>query len=231
MPERCAGEYQVEVDVPRAAPHKYLRRKFTSTTSLLSTLLTWTTTGPETRLFSDDLFRQFSVLPARSPALAKTKETIAGLNENEINTIVASVQEWNGNPDYEEFRAALDMKTKEGAEKRWSRLKRKGFGKKSEAISHLKTTSEFCEDLTHRALRAKKEKEALERGYVLPPRGASAKERRVARKTAKPTTRTMPNPSATPQLKKNLAETQLWTNLQQPTEISSKSSPLRICSE
>ena len=101
----------------------------------------------------------------------------------------------------------------------------------STLTAHLKTTSESCEDLTHRALRAKKEKEALERGYVLPPRGASAKERRVARKTAKPTTQTMPNPSATPQLKKNLAETQLWTNLQQPTEISSKSSRLRICSE
>jgi hypothetical protein len=97
-------------------------------------MLTWTTTGPETRLFSDDLCRQFSVLPARSPAVAKTKETIAGLNENEIHTIVAGVQQWNGNPDYEQLRAALDMKTKEGAEKRWSRLKRKGFGKKSEAI-------------------------------------------------------------------------------------------------
>jgi hypothetical protein len=47
---------------------------------------------------------------------------------------------------------------------------------------YLKTTSEFCEDLAHRALCAKKEKEALERGYVSPPRGASAKERRVARK-------------------------------------------------
>jgi hypothetical protein len=66
----------------------------------------------------------------------------------------------------------------------------------------LKTISEFCEDLTHGVLRAKKEKEALERGYVLPPRKTLAKERGVARKTAKPTMQTMPNPSATPQLRK-----------------------------
>jgi hypothetical protein len=46
----------------------------------------------------------------------------------------------------------------------------------------------------HKALFAKREKEALERGYVLPPRGASAKERRAARKAAKPIL-----PSATPQ--------------------------------
>jgi hypothetical protein len=59
--------------------------------------------------------------------------------------------------------------------------------------------------LTHGALRAKKEKEALERGHVLPPRGASARERGVARKTAKPTMQTMPNPSATPQLKKKFS--------------------------
>jgi hypothetical protein len=56
--------------------------------------------------------------------------------------------------------------------------------------------------LTHGVLRAKKEKEALEDGYVLPPRKALAKERGVGRKTAKPTMQTMPNPSATPQLRK-----------------------------
>jgi hypothetical protein len=90
--------------------------------------------GAGNEVILGDLYRQFSVLPARSPVLAKTKETIAGLNENEIKTIVVGVQQWNGNPDYEQLRAALDMNTKEGAEKRWSRLKRKGFGKKSEAI-------------------------------------------------------------------------------------------------
>jgi hypothetical protein len=46
----------------------------------------------------------------------------------------------------------------------------------------------------HKALRAKREKDALKRGYVLPPRGASAKERRAARKAAKPIL-----PSTTPQ--------------------------------
>jgi hypothetical protein len=50
------------------------------------------------------------------------------LTENELKTIVAGVRQWNGKPDFDVLKGALGMATKEGAEKRWSRLRKDNFG-------------------------------------------------------------------------------------------------------
>jgi hypothetical protein len=66
------------------------------------------------------------------------KNIIAGLKlkETELKTIVFGVSEMDGNPDWEGLRKALDLPTKQAAEKRWSRLRQKNFGvEESEAGS------------------------------------------------------------------------------------------------
>jgi hypothetical protein len=58
------------------------------------------------------------------------KNIIAGLDlkESELKTIVFGVSQMDGNPNWEGLRKALNLPTKQAAEKRWSRLRVKDFG-------------------------------------------------------------------------------------------------------
>jgi hypothetical protein len=65
------------------------------------------------------------------------KEGTSGLNENEINTLVAAAKQIS-RLDYEKLGGDLGS-NKKAAEKRWSRLKQKAFGQKKSEVDSGKS--------------------------------------------------------------------------------------------